>query len=153
MKNTSLENFSIKPKFFLLPNTASFVPLFILIFSSIILTLLLKDWLPFFFRLIITLYFVYLYLLYMKRVYQNTIFILSKDKIEYSGNYLLFKESRTIKTSEIREISESQNVLQEKYSIGSITLHTRITNLGELVIKDVANHKELASRIREICGL
>jgi len=89
----------------------------------------------------------------MKRIYQTTSFILSKDKIIYFRDYLFFKESRTIKTSEIREISEFQNALQDRYSIGSIVLRSRITNQGDLVIEDIANHKIMASKIRELCGL
>lgn len=153
MKEKRLE---IKPEFFLLPNAISPSSLFVLIFTSIFISLIFSSInirLPFFFILLFSLFLVYLYLLYINLVYQSTNFALSRDKIIYSRNYLFFKESRIIKTSEIREISEFQNILQEKCSIGSIILHSRITNQGNLIIKDIPNHSECASKIREICEL
>ncbi len=88
--------------------------------------------------------------LYVRYIYKNTLFRVSADFIEYNKDYIFLKKNGLIKTSEIKEISISQNLLQRIFGLGSITLRSRITNDGDIHMIDILNHDKVAKNMKLI---
>lgn len=95
---------------------------------------------------------------YSKRASIGTKVIFFEKKVVYTKKFLIFNDEKTIKYSDIRDITYYQTFRQKKFKLGDLCIYTKeiIPGLGYFNgchIHNVENIDEVLKQIGEIVGL
>lgn len=101
--------------------------------------------------MIIYVIFVIFYLLYIKIKYVRTTYEFYDDKLIYTYKFIRKVEKQTL-YQDIKEVRTNQRGLQMLFKQGDIVITTSTGNIfnNTVVLKDIANHKEVTEEIKKI---
>lgn len=98
-----------------------------------------------------------LFLAYSKRAAMGTQIIFYEKKVVFIKKYLFFNEEKTIKYSDIRDVTYFQTFRQKKFKLGDLCIYTKetIPGLGYFNgchISNIENTDEVLSQIVQLVG-
>ena len=90
-----------------------------------------------------------------KNTYTQTRYRFYPDRLEYAEGFFT-AEQKTIKYKNVTEVNLRQNILQQKYSLGSVILSTPTDDDAKggsgIVISDIKNPQAIYDKVKRLVG-